>query len=54
MREVKVANKLEFFDSRDQQQGQFIGTKESVHMKKSSNPTGLVWNIIMATGLFLG
>ena len=41
---------IERFHSRDQHLCKFIGTKESVYMKKkSSTPRGLVWNTNLAT-----
>ena len=42
---------IERFLSRDQYLCKFMGTKESVHKKKSSTPTGLVWNTNMAAVL---
>ena len=41
---------IERFHSRDQHLCKFIGTKESVYIKKkSSTPRGLIWNTNMAT-----
>ena len=39
---------IECFLSRDQQISKFITTEESVYVKKSSTPTGLVWDTNMA------
>ena len=38
---------IERFYSRGQQLCKFIGTKESVCIRKSSTPTGLVWDTNM-------
>ena len=42
-------NAIECFHSRGQHLCKFIGTKESVCIRKSSTPKGLVWNTNMAT-----
>ena len=38
------------FDLRGQQLCKFVGTKEKFYMRKSSTPTGLVWDTVMAAG----